>query len=139
MTQIEFYNENCFDTMSRMKKENKKVDIILTSPPYNTARTQKSQRSFDNYENRYDIHLDSMTDEEYAQWTLDLFKAYDEILVKDGVILYNVSYESLIDSYSSLIFLSSNLGSTKSISFSNHFLLLASYKTKGICLTNNLN
>lgn len=92
MTQIEFYNENCFDTMSRMKKENKKVDIILTSPPYNTARTQKSQRSFDNYENRYDVHLDSMTDEEYAQWTLDLFKAYDEILVKDGVILYNVSY-----------------------------------------------
>lgn len=92
MSNIKFFNENCFETMDKMVKYNKKVDVILTSPPYNTGRTGKTQRSIDNYENRYDIHLDDMTDEEYLDWTNKLFVGYDSILKKDGVILYNISY-----------------------------------------------
>ena len=68
------------------------VDIILTSPPYNTARTCKTQRSIDNYENRYDIHLDNMTADEYIDWTENIFNSYDKILKPNGVVLYNISY-----------------------------------------------
>lgn len=30
---IKIFNENCFDTMDKMVKWNKKVDVVLTSPP----------------------------------------------------------------------------------------------------------
>ena len=88
------YNENCFKTMERMVAKNYKVDLVMTSPPYNTARTSKTQKSLDTYNNRYDIHLDNMTDEEYCKWSEDLFDMFDKILQKNGVILYNISYGS---------------------------------------------
>ena len=93
-TKIYFYNENCLNTMERMSTKNYKVDIVLTSPPYNTGRVSNSERSLNNHEARYDVHLDNMTDEEYCNWTIDLFNHYDKVLNKDGVILYNISYGS---------------------------------------------
>ena len=92
MAKVYFLNEDCFETMKRMEGKDYKVDLILTSPPYNTARTSKTQKSLDTYNNRYDIHLDNMTDEEYCQWTVNLFKEFDKVLSKDGCILYNISY-----------------------------------------------
>ena len=94
MTKLYFYNEDCLKTMDKMMTKNYKIDIVLTSPPYNTARTSKTQKSLDTYNNRYDIHLDNMTDDEYCDWTIDIFNHYDKVLNKDGVILYNVSYGS---------------------------------------------
>lgn len=85
------YNEDCFETMKQMPKI---IDVILTSPPYNTARTGTNQRAFDNYENRYDIHLDNKTDEEYLDWSVQLFNLYDKILKPNGCVLYNISYSS---------------------------------------------
>lgn len=82
------YNEDCFTTMSNMRE---RVNIILTSPPYNTSKTSGSR---DDHQNRYDIHLDNMTVDEYINWTIKLFESYDSILEKDGVILYNLSYAS---------------------------------------------
>lgn len=35
MSQIELYNDNCLNIMSQMINDNKKVDCIITSPPYN--------------------------------------------------------------------------------------------------------
>lgn len=92
MTNINIYNEDCFDTMHKMVCDNKKVNIVLTSPPYNTGRNSTSKRSRDNFESRYDVHIDNMTDEEYINWTIELFNMYDNILEKNGVILYNISY-----------------------------------------------
>ena len=43
------YQENCLDTMSREELQNQ-VDIIVTSPPYNTSRVGAS----DKYSSRYD-------------------------------------------------------------------------------------
>lgn len=94
MAKIKFFNEDCFKTMERMSEKGYKVDIVLTSPPYNTARTGKTQRSLDNYENRYDIHLDDMTPDEYGEWTKRLFDEFDKVLAPNGVILYNISYGS---------------------------------------------
>ena len=94
MSKVFFYNENCIDTMQKMISKDYKVDIILTSPPYNTARTSKTQRSIEHYENRYDIHLDNMTSEEYCEWSVNLFNNFNKVLKDNGVILYNVSYGS---------------------------------------------
>lgn len=90
-TKIELLNEDCFSSMEQLSGT---VNVILTSPPYNTARCGKTERSINNYENRYDVHFDDMTDDEYAQWTERLFNAFNSILKKNGVILYNISYGS---------------------------------------------
>ena len=94
MTKNYFYNENCFDTLQKMQAKGYKVNMVLTSPPYNTARTTATERSLEILNNRYDIHLDNMTDDEYKDWTKRLFDEFDKVLEKNGVILYNISYGS---------------------------------------------
>lgn len=89
---ITLVNGDCFNVMDNMNKQEVKVDLILTSPPYNTSRTSSGQRAIDNHENRYDIFLDTKTQDEYLKWTVELFNKYNSILREDGVILYNVSY-----------------------------------------------
>lgn len=89
---IKLINGDCFEVIDWMSKKNAKVDVVLTSPPYNTGRVTQTQRSIDNYENRYDIHLDNMTEDEYLEWTVKLFDGYNSILRENGVILYNMSY-----------------------------------------------
>lgn len=95
MAKIEFLNEDCFDTMLRLKDDGKKVEIILTSPPYATSRSNvRTQKAIDTYNSRYDICLDNMDEEQYVDWTIGLFRMFDEILEENGVILYNISYGS---------------------------------------------
>lgn len=94
MSEINLYNEDCFITMGNMAKNNIKVNVILTSPPYNTARPVKTQKAIDTYNNRYDIYIDAKTTEEYADWTLNLFEKYDKVLKPNGIVLYNISYGS---------------------------------------------
>ena len=84
------YNENCFNTMERLCNNNKKVDVILTSPPYNTSRIGRKDR----YSTRYIGFEDNKTDEEYISWTNKLFESFDKILKEDGCVLYNISYSS---------------------------------------------
>ncbi len=80
------YNENCIDTMNRMRDEGVLADIILTSPPYNTSNFAiKGQSIYDEYD-------DNKSEQEYIDWTLDIFSHYNEILKPNGVILYNISY-----------------------------------------------
>ena len=91
------YVEDCMITMDRMIKEGVKVNNVITSPFYNTGRgssCHKTQKSRDNYEGRYDVHLDDMTDEQYIDFTIRLFEQFDKILEKNGCILYNMSYGS---------------------------------------------
>jgi site-specific DNA-methyltransferase (adenine-specific) len=94
MSDITLYNEDCFITMANMIKTNTKVNTILTSPPYNTARPVKTQKAIDTYNNRYDIYIDAKTTEEYGNWTLKLFESYDKVLKPNGIVLYNISYGS---------------------------------------------
>lgn len=91
------YTEDCFITIKKMIEEGIKVNNIITSPFYNTCRAtsyHKTQKSRDNYEGRYDVHLDNMTDEQYIDFTIRLFEQFDKILEKNGCILYNISYGS---------------------------------------------
>jgi len=92
MANIQFLNENCFKTIKRMNTAKYKVDLILTSPPYNTGRCSNSERSRENNEGRYDIHIDNLSNQEYRDWCVELFNKFNTILNENGIILWNVSY-----------------------------------------------
>ena len=85
------WNEDCLQTMSS-KLVGGGIDIVLTSPPYNTGRDLKSQRARDDHEGRYDEYSESKTNEEYDGFTVNLFNGFDKVLSPNGVVLYNISY-----------------------------------------------
>ncbi|MEQ6355118.1 site-specific DNA-methyltransferase [Lysinibacillus sp. M3] len=87
----QIHNEDC---MIFMNKTDLKVDTVLTSPPYNTSRTDKYTMSKDKYNSRYEGFEDNKTDNEYIDWTVDLFNGFDKILKPNGNVLYNMSYSS---------------------------------------------
>lgn len=95
MTENEIYNEDCFITMDRMKDENFKVNLVLTSPPYCNAKDSSkfySAKSFENYGSLYDVFEGFESFDKYREWSIELFKHYENILEENGVILYNISY-----------------------------------------------
>lgn len=95
---IEIYNESCFDTMQKM--QSKSIDIVLTSPFYNTNKKAGKRGTLKNtvvkqgqYNYvRYDTHVDNMTNEEYCDFTVRLFDDFDRVLKNDGCVLYNICY-----------------------------------------------
>lgn len=88
------YNEDCLITMYERILP-KSVDIVLTSPPYNTARTNcdfENDSKKGRYTARYANFNDMKTDKEYEEWTLKVFNGFDRILKENGVVLYNICY-----------------------------------------------
>ena len=77
------YNEDNLVTMSRI--ESNSIDLIVTSPPYNIIRPNSTDRG-------YDLYKDGMSNEEYIEWTLNMFREFERCLIKDGIVLYNMSY-----------------------------------------------
>lgn len=80
--------------MKRFIDDSIKVDLILTSPPYNTARKPLKSNKGSDYNHRYDCYFDVKDTDEYIKWTLGLFEQFDRVLSDDGVVLYNISYSS---------------------------------------------
>ena len=91
---VKIFNQDCLETIKMISSKNGKIDVILTSPPYNTGRPSNSERSRENHEGRYDVFLDTKTQQEYCDWIVDIFNNMDSVLSKNGVILWNVSYGS---------------------------------------------
>ena len=86
------YNEKCSVTLKKMIEGGQKVDLILTSPPYNNSRVIHSERGMSNHEGRYDVHMDAMTAEKYCKSITALFRLFDKVVIENGVVLWNVSY-----------------------------------------------
>ena len=82
-----FYNEDCLETIKKI--EPKSVHCVLTSPPYNMT---KRKGGYADKQLRYDEYQDWKTEEEYNQWTVNIFQELDKILIENGVIVYNFSY-----------------------------------------------
>lgn len=74
---IELYNNNCLNTLDELIKDNREVDCIITSPPYDNLR---------NYKNT-------------SEWNFDVFKSVAEkiykILKKGGVLVWIVSDQTI--------------------------------------------
>lgn len=95
---IDIRNESCLETMQKLTP--KSIDVILTSPFYNTNKKAGQNRTLKNtsvqegqYDYvRYDTHVDNMTDEEYCDFTVELFEGFDRVMARDGSVLYNICY-----------------------------------------------
>ena len=75
------------------KMEDSSIDIILTSPPYNSTDNKHRQSSIkDLYCKRYDSYNDFKDIGDYVEWSLEMFNEFDRILKDDRVVLYNFSY-----------------------------------------------
>ncbi len=91
MEKNKIYNEDCLLTMEKMREEGLRVDIVLTSPPYNTSRSYSKS---DPYSYRYDTYKEGLTNKEYIDFIVSVFNGYDSVLKKNGCVLFNVSYSS---------------------------------------------
>ena len=91
MSVIKFLQGDCLKWMDKISTKGQIVDVVLTSPPYNTSRPS-TERSMKNYEGRYGVYDDLKTGEEYCDWCIDIFNHIDKILKPNGVVLWNVSY-----------------------------------------------
>ena len=88
MEKNQIFNEDCFTTIDRFIQNNEFVDCVLTSPPYNMTKRKGGYADT----GRYDVYNDWKPEEEYIQWTINLFNKLDGILNKNRVIIYNFSY-----------------------------------------------
>lgn len=80
------------DTIEEMNKlEEKSINLVITSPPYNKSR--KGGKTED-YTAMYKNYSDSMNYDDYMEWLMNIFKCYDRILAKNGVILFNINYST---------------------------------------------
>ena len=86
------YNDDCVQFLKNYQQKN--ISCVLTSPPYNTGRSCNSEQALKHHWGRYDVYLDSKTQDEYIDWTVQLFNLFDKIVIDDGVVLYNISYGS---------------------------------------------
>ncbi len=82
---------DCIKELEILSKKNVKVQGVITSPPYNTSRQADHITAGVRYKN-FD---DSMPNDDYIQWMVDLFNLLDEVLDKDGAVCFNISYSSL--------------------------------------------
>ncbi len=85
------YNGDCIEAMKTMEPGS--VDMVLTSPPYNTCRQhtieEVKDRPKEHYACRYDVHVESKSSDEYADWTVNLFEEFDRLLKPNCIVLYN--------------------------------------------------
>jgi site-specific DNA-methyltransferase (adenine-specific) len=79
------YNIDCIDFM---KDYESKVNLVLTSPPYNMTKRPGGDAD----SGKYDEYNDWKEHDEYLEWSADIFNNIDNILVENGVLLYNFSY-----------------------------------------------
>ena len=79
------YNENCIETLNRLKDNF--IDGIITSPPYNI----NTERSDGYYNNGYS-ELDGLSENDYLEVRTNEFKEFSRVIKDKGVICYNISY-----------------------------------------------
>lgn len=110
MIKNKIYAMDCIEFMSSL---NEKVDLILTSPPYNM--TERPGGDADS--GRYDVYEDWKSIEEYLNWSTAIFNGFNKILQPNGVILYNFSYS--IENPTLPYFLVNHLSNTTSFSLAD--------------------
>jgi DNA modification methylase len=80
----------CGDCLEVMKEiPNNSIDLIITSPPYNTGSRNDCMINA-----KYKEFDDNKTEEEYINWTLKIFKVLEDKIKDKGVICYNMSYST---------------------------------------------
>jgi len=79
------YNEDCLEGMKKLPDNS--IDLIVTSPPYNTGSRNDCMINA-----KYTDFNDNKTEKEYLDWTIERFKILEKKVKDKGVICYNMSY-----------------------------------------------
>ena len=77
---------DCTDVLQQLIDEGVKVDLVITSPPYNLAMTEKSGGDLKVVYNKY---KDDMPYDEYINWQIKILNMCYELLTDRGMIYYN--------------------------------------------------
>ncbi len=84
------YSCDCMDAFAELQDSS--MDIVITSPPYNTCRKgvlKEADSLRGRYHQRYDIFIESKTTDEYIEWSVELFREFDRVLKENRIVLYN--------------------------------------------------
>lgn len=84
------FNEDCTSTIENRIEDNA-IDLVMTSPPYNMTHRKGGYAD----SGRYDVYKDWKSEEEYIEWTCNLFNDFDRIIKNNGTVIYNFSYSVL--------------------------------------------
>lgn len=72
------YREDCLSFLEKLFSEDIKVDVIVTSPPYNINK-------------KYGSYRDNKSRSDYLRWMTDLAKKCFKVLKSDGSFFLNIS------------------------------------------------
>ena len=73
------FNEDCIKTMERLSEKGLKVDVILTSPPYNISRVVNTENALTDHHNKYKYYKDNKKDEDYLNLDIGSIQGFDNI------------------------------------------------------------
>ena len=83
----------CIDVLEGLKKiDDKSIDLIITSPPYNKIGLngiQKGKKWNKTIDYDGDPQNDNMDENEYQKWQLDILNELFRVLKEDGSLFYN--------------------------------------------------
>lgn len=81
---------DCIKEMYAM--EEKSIDLIITSPPYNKGyftKCKKSNQIWSSFEIKYNSYNDNLSLEEYEIWMLEFLKCCSRVLKDNGSMFFN--------------------------------------------------
>ena len=78
---IKAYNGDCLKIIEEKINE-KEVDIVITSPPYNLNK-------------KYSLYNDKIAEDDYFEWIFNVSKSIDRVLKNDGSYFLNIGYQNL--------------------------------------------
>lgn len=80
---FELYNDDCFKVMDKLINDGVKVDLIITSPPYNIGKMHSNHLQFGTYSGN------DMLENEYQKWQIEFLEKCFELLSENGSLFYN--------------------------------------------------
>jgi len=84
--EIRLIQGDCLNVMDKLISEDVKVDLIITSPPYNLG---KKHHTGNKIFNAYTEYSDNLPEEEYQKWQIEFLNKCFNILSTNGSIWYN--------------------------------------------------
>ena len=88
------YQGDCRIVLRELIDKNITVDGVITSPFYNLGKNPFHWKKGEGKEALYDEFSDNLTEQNYLDFMLEIFKLYEQIVNEDGVILFIMSYSS---------------------------------------------
>lgn len=91
MNKIDLYNGDCLEVMDRLISEGVKVDLIITSPPYNLGHKSREE-SNKKHKGKivvYNTFEDNLEYDDYEEWQIIFLQKCHDLLSEKGLVYYN--------------------------------------------------